>query len=198
MASSAIRHPDALNIEAFLAFADRQSPDEHWELHDGVPRLMVGGTARHARIAGNIDHALFATARARGCEVFRDFLLEANEFNAFEPDVMIRCGGIDDRVRRTADPVVVFEVHSPSTMGIDRGLKFDRYRAIPSLQQIVFVYQDSYRVEAWTRQDGEWEEEPTVLTAIDVSLQIPAIGTSLAMSDIYLDVTPSPLGSNAR
>ena len=193
MANGAARKAEAMNVEGFLAFLDARPREEHWELHDGSPRLMVGGTARHSIIAGNIDRALFAAARARGCQVMRDFLVEADDFSAFDPDVMIRCGPLDGEARKTADPSVVFEVHSPSTMRYDRGFKFDRYQAIASLEQIVFVYQDSYRVESWLRRDTNWAERPIVLTRLDDSLAVPVIGASLAMTEIYLDVTPSPL-----
>ena len=194
MATAAARTVEAMNVDGFLAFLDGRPPDERWELRDGVPRLMVGGTVRHARIAGNIDHGLFAAARARGCEVIRGLLVEADLHSAYEPDVLIRCGRLDELSRREPAPRVVFEVLSPTTMQHDRGPKFDGYRALPSLEQVVLVYQDSYRVESWLRRDANWADAPLVLTRLDESLAIPVIGASITMADIYLDVTPSPLG----
>jgi Uma2 family endonuclease len=193
MASSAIRDPEPMTIKAFLAFADRQNPDEHWELHDGVPRLMVGGSPFHGMIAANIVGAVIGPSRARGCRPFISMLVAVGDYTAYEPDVLLRCGPLERHDRTLADPKVVFEVLSPSTMDFDRGPKFERHKRIDSLEQIVLVYQDSYRVESWLRLDGTWEAETKILTAITASLAIPAIGASLAMSDIYLDVTPPPL-----
>lgn len=194
MSSGAARQIAVMDVEGFLAFLDGRPRPERWELHDGLPRLMVGGTACHARIAGNIDRSLFAAARAHGCEVIRGLLVQASLDSAYDPDVLIRCGPIDPLSRKEPDPRVVFEVLSPSTMRYDRGLKFDGYRALPGLDQIVFVYQDSYRVESWLRRDAGWAEEPVVLTRLDGSLAVPVIGASVGMAEIYLDVTPSPMG----
>jgi Uma2 family endonuclease len=193
MANGAARKAEAMNVEGFLAFLDARQREEHWELHDGVPRLMVGGSIRHGVLASNILRAVFDPARARGCRAVVSVLTRMDEFSAFEPDVMVRCGDVRDRERATDDPCIVFEVLSPSTMHRDRGFKFDRYQAVTSLEQIVFVYQDSYRVESWLRRDTNWAEKPIVLTRLDDSLALPVIGASLAMTEIYLDVTPSPL-----
>ena len=73
-------------------------------------------------------------------------------------------------------------------MRYDRGVKFERSCEIPSLRQIVFVYQDSVRVESWAREIDEWDKEATVLVSLDESLAIPAIETDLPLTDIYEDV----------
>lgn len=188
-----LRAGEVMGPEAFLAFVETRPSGERWELHGGVARMMVGGTARHARISGNIDHGLFEAARHRGCEILRGLLVEADSVSSFEPDLIIRCGGLPDQSRSVSDPAAVFEVLSPSTMRYDRGLKFDLYRALPSLRQIVFVYGDSVRVESWLRRDESWADEPVVLTRRDDSLAVPVIGASLPLAEIYRDVTPSPL-----
>jgi Uma2 family endonuclease len=193
MASSAIRHPDAMDVEAFLAFYDRQNPDEHWELHDGVPQRITGGSPIHGMITANIVAAVHSPSRAHGCRTIVSMLVTVGDRSAFEPDLLVRCGPVDRHSRLLADPKIIFEVLSPSTLAVDRGAKFERYLTIGSLEQIVFAYEDSYRVESWLRQSGEWEIGPTVLTALEASFAIPLIGAALAMSDIYLDVTPPPL-----
>ena len=190
----AIRKPEPLDVEGFLAFVDARSPDEKWEVHDGTPQLMVGGSPAHGLIAANLVHAVFDPARARGCRAIVSLLVAVGEYSAFEPDVLIRCGPQGGQERRIANPLVVFEVLSPSTMEYDRGVKFQRYRDIPDLQQIVFVYQDAYRVETWLRMQAGWSTTPTIITAPGGTLPIPAIETTLSMSDIYLDVVPVPLG----
>jgi Uma2 family endonuclease len=186
----AIGKPDRLDIQGFLAFLDGRPDEERWELHDGTPRRMVGGTARHAIVSGNIDHALFRAAREKGCNVLRGMLVAASETSAFEPDIVITCGSLERLTRRLDEPSVVFEVHSPSTMRIDRGLKLERYAAMPALQQIVFVYQDAYRVECWLRTESGWSAEPIILTDLAGSLPIPVIGASLTLTEIYEGIPP--------
>jgi len=187
MSNSALQQTTLMTFEDFLSFLDGKPERENqrWELHDGVPNLMAGGTAAHAMIAGNIDRALFSQALDRGFEVMRGFLAQASDHAAFEPDVVVRCGPIDLRSRTATDPVVVFEVLSPSTMRYDRGIKLERYREIRSLKQIVLVYQDSVRVEAWTRGDEDWAEEPAILLSLDEALPVPALQTELPLSAIY-------------
>lgn len=190
MSEAAQRRPEPMTIEGFLDFLDGRPAEEHWELIDGTPLMMVGGTLAHARISGNIDRLLAPAAERRGCMSLRGFLVEAGRTSGFEPDVMVRCGEMADESRRAPDPVVVVEVLSPSTMRTDRVLKFERYRTIPALQQIVFVYQDSVRVESWLREHGDWREEPVLLLALDDSLAVPAVGASLPLAAIYASVRP--------
>ena len=45
------------------------------------------------------------------------------------------------------NPVVIFEVLSPSTEKYDRGSKFQMYRAIESLRDYVLVSEDQVRIE---------------------------------------------------
>ena len=116
--ADAATQSELMSVEDFLRFIDAkpEREDQRWELHDGAPVMMVGGTAAHAMIAGNIDRALFPRARDRGCELMRGFLAKAGDRSAFEPDVVIRCGPMNPRSRYATDPVMVFEVLSPSTM----------------------------------------------------------------------------------
>ena len=183
---------ETMDVDAFLAFLD-QRPGERWELHDGVPTMTVGGTAAHAQIAGNIDRALYDAAKKRGCRTFRGLLLPTSDYSSFEPDVIVHCGSLAANERLATNVKIVFEVLSPSTMRYDRGIKLDGYRRTQSIEQIVFVYQDSVRVESYFRDGDSWRPNPKVLLSRDDSLAVPILGASLLLEDVYLDVTPSPL-----
>lgn len=177
-----------MTSQEFLAFVDAH-PREKWELIDGRPVAMGGAVLRHALLGGNIAEALGPLARAKGCRVLRDMFLRAaaNDSQIFDPDVMIRCGPLDDqRARILDDAAVVFEVLSPSTMAYDRGVKLEAYLATPSMRQVVIVYPGEVRVEAWLREDGgAWIEEPLVLKALDAALPVPVIETGLPLEAIY-------------
>ncbi|WP_375457861.1 Uma2 family endonuclease [uncultured Enterovirga sp.] len=193
MSTAALRSETHLEVGAFLRFLDSRA-GERWELLDGQPVLMVGGTRAHARIAGNLLEAVRPQARARRCDALAGLLVETPSGSAFEPDLLVECSPGRPQDRTTETPVIVFEVLSPSTMHFDRSEKARRYRAIPSLQQLVFVYQDSVRVESWLRQDGEWLPAPhQVLVQREDSLALPVIAGSLPLAAIYLDVVPNPL-----
>ena len=195
MAQSALRSTDHLDTGEFLHYLDAR-PNERWELHDGVPRAMVGSTFAHAVIATNLVAALKPLASRRGCQALTGYLIEATKDAAYEPDAMVVCDVPNRSDRKTDRPTIVFEVLSPSTMHFDRSEKARRYRAIPSLRQIVFVYQDSVRVESWLRNEDGWSSEPTVLIRQGDSLALPAIAGSLPVSAVYADVAVPSIPSD--
>jgi Uma2 family endonuclease len=185
MAYSAARALEPMTVEQFLAFCEALPEGEKWELHDGRPVMMVGGTIAHAIIADNWARALHEPARRRNCRPVTGFLVQANESSLFEPDVAIFCDPIDPESRVSGEPRAVFEVLSPSTMRFDRTLKFERYRAMPSVEQLVFIYQEQIRIESYLRRGEEWMDDPIILTATLASLSVPNVGASIPIVDIY-------------
>lgn len=119
-------------------------------------------------------------------------LVARNERSAFGPDVLVRCGPLGGRERLASGGKIVFEVLSPSTMRFHRGIEFDAYRRIEGIEQIVFVYRDSVRVESYFRNDDSWPDFPKELVGREDSLAISIIGASLGLDASYLDVVPSP------
>lgn len=143
-----------------------------WELIDGHPVMRVGVTRAHSMITLNIAAAaLHPVARRRGCETHAtDFFTSGGPVSGFlaARDVFVRCGPLDDHARLAEDPLIVVEVLSPSTIRHDRVRKFERYTAIPSLRQIVLVYQDEIRVESFVHSGADWSM--VVFKALDASL----------------------------
>jgi Uma2 family endonuclease len=192
VSDSAARHSQAMSVEAFLAFCESLPQTQRWELIEGVPVMMTGGTAAHSLIISNLVGVLDPPARRRGCRAMTSFLAWISDRNAFEPDVTVQCGPVAAQSQYTTDPVVVIEVLSRSSMRRDRVLKFEGYRQVASVQQIVLVYQDSLRIESWLRENDDWGE-PVVLTRPEDRLAVPVLGASVAIPDIYEGVAPSPL-----
>jgi Uma2 family endonuclease len=189
--SEAAQVETLMSVAQFIAFADAR-PLQRFELLAGVPVAMVSGTLRHALIAGRIDRRLGDQVGARGCMSLRDFGVAKSEDSDYlpQPDVMVRCGPVDDRRRWIADPIVVIEVLSPSTMADDRGYELKTYMTFESLRHLVLVYQDEIRLEHWFRsEDGAWNEDHQVLKAPNDRLDLAAVGASLLLSDIYADVS---------
>ena len=62
----------------------------------------------------------------------------------------------DDEKDTLLNPVVLFEVLSPSTEDYDRGGKFKHYRTLPSLQEYVLISQDRPLIEHYVRQQDQW------------------------------------------
>lgn len=79
------------------------------------------------------------------------------------------------------------EVASASTEKYDCTTKFDHYATLNSLQEYVLIEQDRPRVERYTRQtDGLWGQ--AVAHGLDQTLELPSIGCTLALAEVYARV----------
>ena len=84
------------------------------------------------------------------------------------------------------NPIAILEVFSSATENFDRGTKFWRYRKIESLQIYVTVAEDYPEVMLHERHEGCW-----ILTEfknLADSVEIPSLGISLSLAEIYEDV----------
>lgn len=94
------------------------------------------------------------------------------------------------------DPVIVFELLSPSTARTDRIDKMRDYWDAPSIRRYVLIDQDAIAATAYTRQEGRWTGR--VLWAGD-TLDLPEAGITLPLDDLYegLDQEARPPPSSA-
>ena len=100
------------------------------------------------------------------------------------PDVFVRRGPLADEAIECQDPVVVFEVLSPSTRSEDLVRKRWGYQAIPTLAHLVYVDAARLRIEIATRaSDGRWWS--SFLDRLDETLRLEALGVELALREIY-------------
>ena len=79
-------------------------------------------------------------------------------------------------------PRMVIEIVSPATEGDDRTRKLDFYRRFESVEAILFVWQDTPRVELQERAEGAWLLR-NVIGGGDVP--ITALGLELPLAEIY-------------
>lgn len=91
------------------------------------------------------------------------------------------------------NPIVVIEVLSPSTEGYDRGIKFELYREIASLQDYILVHTDSVHVENYTRQAEGWLFRD--YRGADSRVPIPSIDCSVLLGDVYKGVIDAELSA---
>ena len=182
----------ATKVAAFDAWLDKQAEPRLFELVDGAVVMIANPTETHNQIASNLHLWLKLAADAHGCRAYMSDMRvqrsdSLDEINKSRPDVVVRCGPNTGKTFVT-DPVIVVEVLSPSTMDIDRGLKPDFYKSLPTLQHIVLAYQDQMRVERY-RRDGDtwvtdvWHQRSDVLA-------MPAYGVETTLDAVYfgLDV----------
>lgn len=185
-----------LDPRRYLA-RERRATQKH-EYHDGELVSMAGASRAHGRIVANLTRGLGAQLGDGPCEYFiadqRVRLAQANFF--VYPDIAVVCGPARFTHRdNLTNPLVVFEVLSPSTERHDRGRKAEGYRAVPTLQAYVLVAQNEPRVEIYRRGDGgPWE--CTLLQRLEDEFTLEPIGCTFRLADVYRRVFP-PAGDEA-
>jgi Uma2 family endonuclease len=170
-----------MTLAEFLEWEERQ--ELRYEF-DGVgPVAMTGGTFGHSAIQRNLAYALTGRLRGKPCQfVGSDLKFQVVEGHIRYPDGMILCSRIDRAATVVLDPVVVFEILSPSTTRTDRLVKAREYQATPSVQRYVMLEQDSIGATVYARSRDSWTHEILIADSV---LVLPEIGIELPLAELY-------------
>ncbi len=175
-----------MNAEEYLAWEPTQEGrHEYW---DGEVVAMSGGTRNHNRVSGNFFRLLDDALADRPCDVYIvDVKVQIEPgWKYFYPDVVVTCDERDRDTQIVQFPCLLVEVLSPSTEGIDRGIKFAKYRRSSTLQEYILVQVEQPSVEVFRRNErGQW-----VLSeyALGDRLYLESVGVELAIADLYRQV----------
>ena len=125
-----------LQKEEYYTYADYAAWDDdaRWELIDGAPHMMSPAPrTKHQRLIGEIFRQFSNFLIGKTCEAFVapfDVRLNADTYDdtVVQPDISIVCdkSKIDKKGCRGA-PDMIVEILSPSSLGYDRVLKFNKY-----------------------------------------------------------------------
>lgn len=172
----------------YLEF-ERFSRERH-EFLDGSVYAMAGESPDHSTICYNLIGAMRNQLRGTRCRGYSpNMKIATNESGLFSyPDFAVVCGTptfFDGTKDVVTNPVVIFEVLSPSTQSYDRGEKFLRYtNNIASLKDYLLVSQDKPMVEHYSKAQNEgWTK--TEVEGLDSVLTIPSIVCEIKLSDLY-------------
>ncbi len=91
--------------------------------------------------------------------------------------------------RDRGDPIVVFEILSPSTQRRDLRWKRSAYTGLASLTHYVIVAQDAVDVLVFSRDTGFTEHR---IRDLGSAIELPSLGVALPMADIYRDTGLAP------
>ncbi|NJM07590.1 Uma2 family endonuclease [Candidatus Gracilibacteria bacterium] len=167
---------------------ERESTAKH-EYYGGRIYAMTGASGVHNLIAGNTLAALHGQLRRRPCQISPSDMqvkIQKTGLHTY-PDLVICCGEpqfTDAALDTLLNPLVLIEILSPSTERYDRGMKFQHYRTIATLQDYILIAQDDYYIEYYSRQDnGQWLLQEA--TGIEAQIDIPSIGSTLSLADVY-------------
>jgi Uma2 family endonuclease len=176
---------EPMSVEEYFAFADTRPDDEKWELIDGEPVLQASPNARHQTIVANLIYCLQAIVRAQrpSWTAIPGIGLRTAPTSLPEPDVLIRPK--TPRVGRECDDAIVaIEVLSESTADRDLRWKRKAYARLLSVMYYVVVAQDAIEVVVYARASKFAEQR---LESLDATLDLPSLGISLPLAEIYQD-----------
>jgi Uma2 family endonuclease len=149
-----------MTTDEFIAWAlDRVDGEPRYELVDGELVAMSPERLSHTRAKFSITVALRQAIASAGlaCEAIIDGVtVEIDEATAYEPDALVRCGEpLPGDTVKLSDPLIIVEVVSRSSRGLDTGTKFEDYFRLPSLRHYLVVRTDRRTVIHHTREaDG--------------------------------------------
>ncbi|WP_375393402.1 Uma2 family endonuclease [uncultured Sphingomonas sp.] len=173
-----------LTAEEFLEidFGDRKA-----ELDNGIIRMMAGGTARHADVQGNIFAFLRVALRGTGCRSYNsDMAIQTHDRSIRYPDVSVFCdrgNASNDQLKAFDDPRILFEVLSAGTARTDLRMKLDEYKALASVDTIVFVDIAVERLRIVQRTEVHGWSDIRHQGPVDVAL--PSLALSVPHDEIF-------------
>jgi Uma2 family endonuclease len=180
--SITVRVP-TMTRDQFFDWAEAQ--DARYEF-DGFERVaMTGRNLNHNRIAFNIHTALRGRLRGSGCEPLG---LDAGVATIGDtvryPDAVVTCSPARGVIRLVPDPVVVFEVISPTSGHIDRIVKVREYAAVDSIRRYIIVESTSIGLTVHERQAAGQKWTGTTVMADDL-LPLSEFGVEIPLAEIY-------------
>ena len=173
-----------MTLEEFLAWDEGQ--EGRWEFDGFEPVAMVGGTSAHSGITINLLIALGTRLRGGQCNVYNDSLRVNVAGSIRYPDATVGCTKLPLGAQQVIDPVVVFEVLSPTTASIDLIVKPAEYRDTPSIRRYVILAQDRIAANVYEWRGGNWIGTPVTDPA--AILGLPEIGISVSLAECYIGV----------
>ena len=159
------------------------------EYSEGAIYAMSGASEAHNLIGLGVASELRTQFKGRPCKAYNNdmkVLVGTMGLYAY-PDVAALCGDArfhDGHKDILLNPVLIFEVLSPSTEAYDRGTKFNHYQRIATLMDYVLIAQDRIRLELYQRQaDGSWRY--TCHDDAGETIHFAALECELRLADIY-------------
>lgn len=177
-----------LDKAAFCAWLDRQECKYEWK--EGRVVQMTNVTKAHARIVANIVRAISNRVDLDSWSVTpSDLGVEGEDFIRY-PDVIVEPMDTDDSGRRAWGPVLLVEVLSPSSVGIDFTEKLDEYTGFSTLQAYMIASQDEPILWIWRKsQDtGQFPPKPAEIRGRDAHVDIPGLAINVPLVEIYRGV----------
>ncbi len=177
-----------MEADEFIAWAMERGG--RWELEDGFIVRLAPERATHARVKHRTARMLEDAILRAGlpCEMFPDGMaVQVTPGFVYEPDALVRCGErLPADAVRLDDPVIVVEVHSPSTGNRDAFTKLVDYFRIPSVRHYLQVHPAKRVVVHHARAEGATVITTRILP--DGPLRLDPPGLDLDVAAFFADL----------
>jgi Uma2 family endonuclease len=146
-----------MSLDEYLAWEAAEATKH--EFVDGQVYAMAGASRAHGTIVLNLAALVRPAIRKTGCQAYiADMkVIPPSQRSVRYPDLVLTCDPrdlADEQITRF--PKLIVEVLSPSTAAVDRGVKFEEYRRIPTLEEYVIIDSAQVLVEVWRRGNDLW------------------------------------------
>ena len=176
----------SMSREEFRAWAEQQ-PTGRFERINGIVVAMAPERIGHNNRKALTWLVLRRAIQGAGlpCHAHTDGMTVQVGDSDYEPDGVVYCGPkLPDDAIVVPDPLIIVEVLSPSTSGIDRAFKLVEYFRLPSLQHYLIIWVDKQQVLHHRRADSGSIED-SIITVGPIILDPP--GITIFVDDIYAD-----------
>jgi Uma2 family endonuclease len=180
--SATFRVP-TMTRDQFFDWAETQGG--RYEFDGFEPVAMTGGNLNHNQIAINILVALRRRLGGTGCRPHgMDVGVATVGDTVRYPDGVVTCSPANGLSRLVPNPVVVFEVISPTSGHVDRIVKLREYASVDSIRRYVIVESSSVGLTVHERQTAGQKWTVTSVMTGDL-LSLPEIGIEILASELY-------------
>ena len=177
----ALRRP--MTQKEFFDWAETQ--DIRYEFDGLQPVAMTGGDLGHSSLIRNVNRQLGNRLQGKSCKPLGPDAGVATIGDTVRyPDAVVTCTKFSARDRVVPNPVIVFEVVSPSSVRIDRVVKLREYQAVSTIRRYVIVEPDAIAITVFSR-DHEGEAFRATGLAEDDILELTEVGIEIPVAAIY-------------
>ena len=138
----------------------------------------------HTKIQANLAVAMGGRLKGGPCGFCGSTLKIEATGRIRYPDAFVTCSRAPNTAIVVRDPVVLFEVFSPSKSGTDRIVTTLEHQAPPSVRRCVILEQDQIGATVFTGVAADWTVNVLVAGAI---LSLPEIGSEASLDELYDD-----------
>jgi Uma2 family endonuclease len=161
------------------------------EYRRGLVYAMTGGSDDHSRLSVNLLTEINLHLRDSDCQFFSgDVKVNYADDFFYYPDAFVTCDRRDQKDRYVKRyPKLIAEVLSPSTEEFDRGMKFEDYQSLDSLEEYVLISQTEMRVECRRRVASNRNQWETELYRLGERVNLKSIGLEVTVADLYRGIS---------